>query len=226
MKRRRKVVREKTVGGPLKLKGRKFGKVTFLYRVGVNRRWYAVWLCRCDCGTLMLANTNNLLRRHERSSTWNCGWCGGKDLSGQRFGSLLAEEKLWSWPPTYRVRCDCGTVRTMTVTDMRGNRSCGCAMSRNQTLVGQRFGRLTVIAVDEAPRNNRNRRWICRCDCGSVKSVLGVGLKKGTRSCGCLMREKIAAAARRKPMAVMLREPPWRPVPVVGSMPVPERPEA
>lgn len=56
-------------------------------------------------------------------------------------------------------------------------------------LVGQRFGRLVVVA--RAPKvdgiKNRTARWICDCDCGGLSVVRTDGLRGGTsRSCGCL----------------------------------------
>lgn len=58
-------------------------------------------------------------------------------------------------------------------------------------LVGQRFGRLTVIA-EGARTANKKRTWICRCDCGNIKKnpVVGYDLKSGkVQSCGCLYTE-------------------------------------
>ena len=58
-------------------------------------------------------------------------------------------------------------------------------------LVGQKFGRLTVIA-EGAKTASKKRTWICRCDCGNVKQNPGVGydLKSGrVQSCGCLCFE-------------------------------------
>ena len=53
----------------------------------------------------------------------------------------------------------------------------------------QRFGRLTVIALHSRDRNY-NKRWICRCDCGTETIVLGDKLKSGnTKSCGCYAEE-------------------------------------
>ena len=56
-------------------------------------------------------------------------------------------------------------------------------------LTGQRFGRYTVIerAPDYvSPKGKRCVRWICQCDCGTVKVVNGNALKTGhTVSCGC-----------------------------------------
>ena len=55
-------------------------------------------------------------------------------------------------------------------------------------LTGQRFGRLTVIGVDD--RNTRKTYFYCECDCGTVKSIRADSLLAGRiRSCGCLHKE-------------------------------------
>lgn len=53
------------------------------------------------------------------------------------------------------------------------------------SLVGQRYGNL--IVVEQAPSSAAgHRRWLCRCDCGKLCTVLGNNLKRGTTvSCGC-----------------------------------------
>lgn len=52
-------------------------------------------------------------------------------------------------------------------------------------LIGQRFGKLTV--VERSKNNNRgNTMWKCKCDCGKEKIALGYDLTHGrTVSCGC-----------------------------------------
>jgi hypothetical protein len=69
-------------------------------------------------------------------------------------------------------------------------------MIRNAPIVGQKFGRWTI--VEPAPRHpvSNKKRFICRCDCGTVKVVRSDALAS-TRSCGCLAREM--ASARRRP---------------------------
>ncbi len=54
-------------------------------------------------------------------------------------------------------------------------------------LTGRKFGHWTVLAFDpESPKERKVYRWICRCDCGIVRSVASLGLKNGrTKSCGC-----------------------------------------
>lgn len=56
-------------------------------------------------------------------------------------------------------------------------------------LTGKRFGRLKVIMRDGAIGSGRTK-WLCECDCGNRKSVVGAYLTQGcTRSCGCLHAE-------------------------------------
>lgn len=57
-------------------------------------------------------------------------------------------------------------------------------------LEGRRFGRLLVVSRAANPRNKRKSHWLCRCECGTEKIVLGGSLTQGrSRSCGCLNRE-------------------------------------
>ena len=62
-------------------------------------------------------------------------------------------------------------------------------------LIGQKFGRLTVIEFDGT--KNHNSMWHCRCDCGREISVYGCHLKSGlTQSCGCYNSESIGNRRR------------------------------
>jgi hypothetical protein len=62
-------------------------------------------------------------------------------------------------------------------------------------LAGKRFGRLTVLEFD---LSNRSPHWICRCDCGALKSIGEHELKKGcVGSCGCLQREWTAKMGKK-----------------------------
>lgn len=64
-------------------------------------------------------------------------------------------------------------------------------MGKTIDLVGQRYGRLTVIAKSgKETGKHRSSRWLCQCDCGEQKTVTTDNLKNGsTNSCGCLKRE-------------------------------------
>ena len=83
--------------------------------------------------------------------------------------------------------------------------SCGCdipttnpsiltsrekAFKSSEDLIGQKFGRRTVLSIDHKELDNINRTHFylkCRCDCGNEKIVEKIHLKLGNvKSCGCL----------------------------------------
>ncbi len=67
--------------------------------------------------------------------------------------------------------------------------------SRPIDIRGQRYGRLVVVELFD--RQRRKVRWLCRCDCGKETLVKTDRLNSGhTRSCGCLISDKLAARNR------------------------------
>jgi hypothetical protein len=57
-------------------------------------------------------------------------------------------------------------------------------------LVGKRYGRLVVLKYNRREKPPSSF-WLCRCDCGVEKSILGASLRIGnTKSCGCLSIDK------------------------------------
>lgn len=64
-------------------------------------------------------------------------------------------------------------------------------MIRHNNRSGMVFGRLTVLKKDEVLSTNVYTKWLCKCKCGRVVSVLWGNLaKKGhTTSCGCFNKE-------------------------------------
>jgi hypothetical protein len=69
-------------------------------------------------------------------------------------------------------------------------------MAKLNNYLGMRFGKLQVIS--RAANNYRGRgMWQCLCDCGKENIVEGAALKRGhTKSCGCLVGEKLGALNR------------------------------
>lgn len=63
-------------------------------------------------------------------------------------------------------------------------------MPAKLNLIGQKFGRLTVI--EQAPNRGKRTQWKCKCDCGEECIKLTESLRSGTtQSCGCLKRETL-----------------------------------
>lgn len=59
---------------------------------------------------------------------------------------------------------------------------------------GERFGRLTLVAEDAMRAYQGRYKWIVRCDCGELRSVVLQNLTHGhSTSCGCLAREATIA---------------------------------
>lgn len=53
-------------------------------------------------------------------------------------------------------------------------------------LVGEKFGKLTVIKKSHIKTKNNQAKWICLCVCGVEKTIMGQSLTRGDiKSCGC-----------------------------------------
>lgn len=53
-------------------------------------------------------------------------------------------------------------------------------------VTGKRFGKLLVLK--RISNRGKKVRWLCRCDCGNKTELDSWGLRKQTKSCGCLLR--------------------------------------
>lgn len=56
-------------------------------------------------------------------------------------------------------------------------------------LTGQRFGKLVPVKY-MGKNKHSDDLWLCKCDCGKQKTIIGYCLGSGhTKSCGCLRKE-------------------------------------
>lgn len=119
-----------------------------------------------------------------------------KNLTGQRFGKLLVVsrgENDNNRRCTWNCLCGCGKIVNVKSAYLvsGGTTSCGC--SRVDSLVGKKFGRLTVVSREENIRSNTGRShvmYMCKCDCGNSVVIKAENLRSGnTKSCGCLEKE-------------------------------------
>lgn len=68
-------------------------------------------------------------------------------------------------------------------------------MSLRDNLIGQKFGKLTVLSFSSVDKNNHSK-WLCKCECGENCIVYGSNLKTGhATSCGCQQIESIIKSA-------------------------------
>lgn len=133
-----------------------------------------------------------------------------KDIVGQRFGRLFVKQEAEGQRVSSRrilrrfiVECDCGTQFVVLGDSLRSGKtqSCGCLKKLNgrlrkisrlankSFLVGERFGRWTVINHDDNAYG-KHPKLICRCDCGTISTVAISNLRSGKSiSCGCFREE-------------------------------------
>lgn len=184
------------------LTGRLFGALKAEKLVdGINTR--SRWLCKCTCGKEMIVSYHDLAY----GKTKSCGCTRAakqiKNLTGQRFGRLVAQERLNTQKDCsyiWRCLCDCGNVVFVTAAALtKGQtKSCGCLSIEAKheqacDLRGKRFGRLTAIEPTEKRSTNGGVIWRCKCDCGKETFQIASVLCNGSvTSCGCKLKENDA----------------------------------
>jgi len=116
-----------------------------------------------------------------------------KDLTGQRFGSLVVtgfgekRGKVAYWS----VLCDCGVTNLVAGNNLTsgGSKRCGfsCPLRidpRMKDETGNVYGKWTVIS---RARSKGGAKWNCQCECGTESVLFGRDLRAGvTNSCGCV----------------------------------------
>ena len=115
-----------------------------------------------------------------------------KDITGQRFGNLIAikpTDERRNGSVMWECKCDCGNTTYVRATALRANhnQSCGCGRGKKPSgLTGQRFGKLTAVKPTDERRNG-SVMWECKCDCGNTTYVRSIALRANNiQSCGCL----------------------------------------
>ncbi len=116
----------------------------------------------------------------------------------------------------YEPHCDCLGGHVSMLLDPNG-RWCradegwqgysdkGDKMPTRIDVIGEKFGRATVVA-DAPPAKSGRRRVACQCDCGKVFVCDPRLLRAGqTSSCGCLRRERVSQECKSRAIHGMAR---------------------
>ena len=154
--------------------GKRFGRWTVEAYAGKRNRNY-MYECKCDCG-----RERNVMRKTLLDGTsTSCGCSRGRetidvtDIVGERFGrwTVLSYAGKEGKKHLYMCRCECGTERPVLRDSLVNgtSASCGCgrlARSNPDDIVGNKYGRLTVIAFSH--RTEKGLWYKCQCDCGNV----------------------------------------------------------
>jgi hypothetical protein len=113
--------------------GQRYGKLVAIKYTGEIKNHSAVWECKCDCGNSVEVKVKHLLSGATRS----CGCLKSeshiKDLSDQRFGRLVAKERMEKKQKNnnsaiWICKCDCGNTVEVSASNLASGKtnSCGC----------------------------------------------------------------------------------------------------
>ena len=122
------------------------------------------------------------------------------------FGRLTVVEsfeKTKSGHIKWLCKCECGVLKPVAASALQQGLtlSCGClkrekasrkGVRKIKDLTGEQFGRLTVLSRNlDVCTDGRSAYWVCKCQCGHIKTICGSNLTRpnGTKSCGCLAKE-------------------------------------
>ena len=171
--------------------GRVFGNLTVLQTMGWKNR-HRMALCICTCGGQKLARISSL----RTSQVISCGCRRGKNTelplaAGSVYGHLTVLMQV-DRPQDgnkkegyYRVRCVCGTEQIRGREDIVTPKQADCGCRGRGLLVGQRFGKLVILAATK--KVGHQRLVLTRCDCGTESFARLGDLRSGKKkSCGCL----------------------------------------
>ena len=129
------------------LTGEKFGRLTVIKdSVQRNNQQQIMWECKCDCGNTILVSTTHLTSGHTES----CGCSRRLDLTGQRFGKLIALEptnQRISSSVVWKCQCDCGNIAYVGTRQLIKGKtnSCGCLTSKGEMIITNILQRNNII---------------------------------------------------------------------------------
>ena len=141
--------------------GNRYGMLTVLYQAKErNQTGGAMWVCKCDCGKIIVADGHSMRRGRKKS----CGCLRQiKNQIGNRYGLLTVEkfmevnkdkQALWL------CKCDCGGQVIVTGVNLRkGNtQSCGCLKSKGQMRISH------LLTINNIPFEREKQFQTCRFD--------------------------------------------------------------
>lgn len=175
------------MGKLIDLTGRTFDMLSVIKRVEDNKPGRPMWMCKCECGNIVVVSSTNLLKKN---GTKSCGCLRHKsssliNLKGMVFDKLTVIQRDTTAKPgkaKWICQCECGNVVSVLSESLRNGKttSCGCARSQlKHDLTGMQFGYLEVIEPVQNERISSNEtRWKCKChNCGRIIEVSSYWLR-------------------------------------------------
>ena len=139
--------------------------------------------CRCDCGKEVFYK-DYVLRSKERAPI-SCGHIENSMVPESASASSISTSSTTSIKKTKKTEKAEKTEKTEKAEKAEKTEKKKKKADKCPNLVGNRYGRLKVMALDEPHASFR--MWRCHCDCGDEITIREGNLLSGnTRSCGCL----------------------------------------
>jgi hypothetical protein len=192
--------------------GERFGRLTIVEekepKLYKPRTYARIFLCKCDCGNMVVASYTNLKVGNVRS----CGCLKKvqprrKNYTGIKRGRLTVIKELENGDVF--CKCECGNKKIIKRASFASGsvNSCGCLLKEiaiakgkrrgeahnkafMDSLMGRRFNKLVVIGFkNNKPPTFIYEKVLCKCDCGNEKWIIINHLKHNeVQSCGCLVK--------------------------------------
>lgn len=174
------------------LKGLRFGKLVVIKRTNdtfaKNGHRIIQWLCKCDCGNSIVVTGASLQSGYRKSC--GCLLKGTSDTMKMRQNfNTLKKDHFQDLLNTYNVDSSEFIKKSKQLVNQHKAKRQSHLL---QDLTGKTFGFWTVLHRGRTRYYKHGGQavcWVCRCKCGTIKTVPGRDLKSGaSKSCGCMTK--------------------------------------
>lgn len=173
------------------------------------------------CGYIYLIGGGELFRVNEEERKRKI-----EEQIGKTYGyyTILSFAEFRKHEMFFNCRCVCGTEKVVKLTYLKTGHtvSCGCMRGKHlpkaekDDLTGMKFGLWNVLHRD-TEATTVAPRYICQCECGTIKSVVKYALKNGTSwHCGCQKELVQKQAAEKYSKKFRAGEYEQKPVDLIG----------
>lgn len=169
------------------LKGMRFGKLIAIEPTGKSCHRGRYWLCKCDCGGMVEAQSSQLLSGNRKS----CGCLSRpplKDLVGKQFGDLTivsyAGKKNGSH--FWHCRCRCGNELDVQQTNLQSGHTASCGCRNNiknkihfvhgtsvELIQSQTLSKANTSGIKGVHWSKNQQRWIAQITFQGKKQHIG-----------------------------------------------------
>lgn len=108
-----------------------------------------------------------------------------KNLSNLSYGKLKVTNnyKIENKKTYWLCNCSCGGQKWIRADHLVSKKVVACGLCEGNECIGKKFGKLTVIKRLPKEENQRQYKFLCRCECGEYHTSTLGHLKDGHVSC-------------------------------------------